>query len=374
MLNQDIISVFKNFNEHTDDYLGAMYMSIFNNLPQCYRFFYDGKDEDKLKYIDTIECLDNYRKTIKKKIDSRKLLSNLIEHKDEFGLEIFCYSQYEYIVLGIKDSPHTFLMNIVLNDSSEISNMYEEIFCQAESIDYIFEHIFKETIVPIIKQKKTEFGITSIDCANQLYTSWYEYKNYDLDITKNYNDDFQVFYNKLCECIETENKSNFFLLYGEPGTGKTTLIKHLISKYKDKEFIFIDGSLLANTSKEKLMAYFLENQDTIFILEDCEKALVSRDKEINPVIPVLLNITDGIIGDVLGIKLICTFNTDLRNIDKALLRKGRLSIKYEFKKLSNYKASALLNRPVTEDMSLADIYYDKEENDFSKNNQKKIGF
>ena len=109
-------------------------------------------------------------------------------------------------------------------------------------------------------------------------------------------------------------------------------------------------------------------------MEDCEKALTSRDKVYNPVMSTLLNLTDGIIADVLGIKLICTFNTNLNNIDKALLRKGRLSLKYEFKKLNAEKASKLLGRNITNEMSLADIYYDKEENDFSKKIERKIGF
>ena len=42
--------------------------------------------------------------------------------------------------------------------------------------------------------------------------------------------------------------------------------------------------------------------------------------------------TDGILSDDLGIKFICTFNDDMKNID-SLLRKGRLVSKYEFKNL-----------------------------------------
>jgi ATP-dependent 26S proteasome regulatory subunit len=90
---------------------------------------------------------------------------------------------------------------------------------------------------------------------------------------------------------------------------------------------------------------------------------------------ILLNLTDGIIGDVLNIKLICTFNTSLSNIDKALLRKGRLSLKYEFKKLAKEKCRKLLNDyTINEDMTLADLYNKDDENDYSKTNSHKIGF
>ena len=141
--------------------------------------------------------------------------------------------------------------------------------------------------------------------------------------------------------------------------------------------VFMDGTILANTPQHKLMSYFLDNQNTIFILEDCEKALKDRNdvySGYNNVMPILLNITDGVIADVLGIKLICTFNTSLDKIDKALLRKGRLSLKYEFKKLTKDKVANILGHNVDKDMSLAEIYNIEEENDFSKKIQKKIGF
>ena len=178
----------------------------------------------------------------------------------------------------------------------------------------------------------------------------------------------------MCELIESEDKPELMLFYGDPGTGKTSLIKHFISKFIEKQFVFMDGTLLANVQQERLMSYFLEHQNTIFILEDCEKALVDREHNFNPVMPVLLNITDGIIGDVLGIKLICTFNTALSKIDQALLRKGRLSLKYEFKKLAKEKVSKILGYDVDKDMSLAEIYNIDDENDFSKTNSRKIGF
>ena len=168
---------------------------------------------------------------------------------------------------------------------------------------------------------------------------------------------------------------------GRPMTPTVATASAAIGKYPQKDFIFIDGSMLATIGQDKLMSYFLENNNNIFILEDCEKSLMNREHSNNPVMPVLLNLTDGIIGDVLGIKLICTFNTGLSNIDKALLRKGRLSMKYEFKNLSKDKTEKLLNHIgkkidniPSNGMPLSDIYYIEDENDFSKKESKRIGF
>ena len=390
----NIFETFKHFNSASDDYLGALYINIFHSFPRAYRVYYD--ENENLVYEDAIESFYEARKNSKKKIDSRKLLKNMLKDYKKYnpevhygdkspehilyGSKIFCYSPHEYLVLGdyLKYDPNNshhykFLMNITLSEESNMANYYEEIFCDPNDIEYIFNHL-KDYFEGSIHEDKVEFGIAAIDSSNCIYSSWYDYKAINVDINKNYNDDFKEAYEKLCYVLEEEGKPGLIFLYGEPGTGKSTIIKHLISKYPEKDFVFIDGNLLYNASPEKLMSYFLECQNTIFILEDCEKALTSRDKGYNPVMTTLLNLTDGIISDVLGIKLICTFNTNLNNIDKALLRKGRLSMKYEFKKLAKEKATVLLGEEAKEDMTLADIYNYKEENDYSKKITKKIGF
>ena len=179
----------------------------------------------------------------------------------------------------------------------------------------------------------------------------------------------------MVDILNDEDKASLMLFYGDPGTGKSTLIKYFIETLQNKNFIFMDGTLLANVQQDRLMAYFLENKDNVFIFEDCEKILVSREHNYNPTMSILLNLTDGIISDVLNIKIICTFNTSLSNIDKALLRKGRLTLKYEFKKLAKDKVKKLIpEEEIKQDMSLPDIYNFKEENDYSKKQTSTIGF
>src|SRR5690606_41754900 len=99
----------------------------------------------------------------------------------------------------------------------------------------------------------------------------------------------------------------------------------------------------------------------ILIIEDAEELVISRDNKQNSGLSFLLNLTDGLLRESLGIQIIATFNTDVRNIDKALLRKGRLSAIYEFKKLSVNRTNVLLEKLgkdvcVNTEMSLADIF------------------
>ena len=118
----------------------------------------------------------------------------------------------------------------------------------------------------------------------------------------------------------------------------------------------------------------------MLVIEDAENLLASREKGNNSAIAMLLNITDGLLGESLGIQVICTFNCKLDNIDKALLRKGRLKALYEFKKLSVTKSRTLLEKIgitdifVEEPMTLADIFNTHEQNFATKIERRGIGF
>lgn len=369
---ENIYETFKNFSQRTDDYLGALFVNIFKEFPYCYKIYFD--NDKQLQYIRTTDRFYETRLDLNYSLDMREIINGFITKKSESNddfkdIYIVCYSATEYLVIGEYKNSH-FLFDLAMPEA-DAHTTYMYIF--GNNIDDVVD-LLKGICNPVDTEANIEFGITAVDVTGSLYTSWYDYKQLDVDIDKNYNDDFKKPYEKICKIIEEDNKSSLMLFYGDPGTGKSSIIKHLIAKYKSKEFIFLDGSLLASVGQDKIMSYFLENNNTIFILEDCEKVLVNRDHYNNPVISILLNITDGIISDVLGIKLICTFNTAISQIDKALTRKGRLSLKYEFKPLAKEKASKILGHEVNKDMPLSEIYYEEDENDFSKETSKKIGF
>ncbi len=54
--------------------------------------------------------------------------------------------------------------------------------------------------------------------------------------------------------------------------------------------------------------------------------------------------TDGFLNDLLNLQIICTFNVDLRKLDSALLRPGRLIARKEVKALSKLDANLLAQR------------------------------
>ena len=107
------------------------------------------------------------------------------------------------------------------------------------------------------------------------------------------------------------------------------------------------------------ITFLLDNPNAIFILEDAERVLKSRKEGGTMAISNLLNLSDGLLGDISKIQIIATFNCDVSELDEALMRKGRMLTKYEFNKLSVDKANSILegkhitNHP----LSLAEIYH-----------------
>lgn len=185
----------------------------------------------------------------------------------------------------------------------------------------------------------------------------------DFSVEKLYNDDFLKEDKKICDFIEEDEKSGLVILHGKKGTGKSTYIKNLVSKYPNKKFVYVPANLIKLLGDPTFGSFLASLNNCVIILEDCEDAIRSRGSNFDSgAVSLLLNMTDGILADDLSIKFICTFNEDMKNIDEALLRKGRLITKYEFKGLEPQKANELLQTRgieanLTSSITLADIFH-----------------
>ena len=198
-----------------------------------------------------------------------------------------------------------------------------------------------------------------------------------VDINEVYNDDFIEIDAIISQSIQ-KTGSGMILLHGEPGTGKTTYIKHLICKFQDKQFIFIQNDFVRDLLKPSFISFLLQNKNAILIIEDAEKVVISRENGAgDSVVSTILQLTDGLFSDFLNIKIICTFNTNIDRIDKALLRKGRMIAKYKFTALSPQKTAALAKKlgheNVSGSLTLADIF-GLEQRGFDQPTKKALGF
>src|ERR1039458_449494 len=201
---------------------------------------------------------------------------------------------------------------------------------------------------------------------------------YKIDLIRNYEDDFLEVHKTIIERLHKEKDKGLVLLHGKPGTGKTTYLRHLISQTK-KRVIYVSPDFAEVIASPTFMGLLINYPDSILVIEDAENIIEQRKGGNSVAVSNLLNISDGLLSDCLNIQLICSFNNDINKIDSALLRKGRLIAKYEFKELSIGKAQALSDSlgfkiKIEKEMSLAEIYNQSEEDFGGKGERKRIGF
>jgi hypothetical protein len=248
---------------------------------------------------------------------------------------------------------------------------------KANEIDILENELSK--FIKKKKEKKKDHFYMIVKGFDGFELSKYKVKGIEPYINLHYNDDIIPFDTVVKEFLKDKTKNGMILLHGKSGTGKTTYIRHLIRE-TNRKFIYLPLFMAEALSSPDLLPFLSEHKNSVLIIEDSEKLIASREtSNDNSDIAALLNISDGLLNDALGIKLICTFNTELSNIDKALLRKGRLITRYEFKELSIEKASKIAetnNLPYDgkKPISIGNLFNIEIENQSDINEKKNIGF
>lgn len=210
-----------------------------------------------------------------------------------------------------------------------------------------------------------------------------------INIGMHYHDDFLDVNIKLIKRLKETPKNNALIfLYGDPGTGKSNYLRYLASKIPDKNFVLITKSQLGVLQSLQTSADAVQLlANSVLILEDSEQLLNDRQSmDASSLTDSLLNLTDGMYLSFLKSHIIITFNTWPEKLDSALLRPGRLFLKYEFKALELEKTKKLLLKrkidpleveAITEGKTLAQIYNwesSKTVTDLKKKKKTSIGF
>lgn len=195
------------------------------------------------------------------------------------------------------------------------------------------------------------------------------------DLDMHYGYGFEKFHDELIERFRKETQG-LVLFHGAPGTGKTYYIRHLLKKMTsyNKVVIYmppnmvewlVDPKFLNFLSKE-ISGYSRQGLFCVLLIEDAEPLLAVRHENGRVQgISNLLNMTDGLLNDMLRMQIICTFNVKVKELDKALLRPGRLIARKEFRPMSVLDANRLaqqlgLKHQFTKPATLAEVYsFDK---------------
>ena len=360
----------------------------YNNNPNLYRispnsghyFNWDGIETELIKIFPDLKSLykDVYYDSMTNKTYIREKiydLGNGVICLLNGGIpQDFYIINYDVSKINRICSDNLFLVNGDFNDFDKVIDIFNN-----NKIDEI-----TNITIGMVSYDDGSFYVKDFDINNK------KVELVELDL--HYGEGFENFNEQLLNRLNEDTKG-LTLFHGVAGSGKTTYIRYLLRKIKelnkDNNVLYFPPTMVDSITDPSFINFISgwvtesKGKNYIFI-EDAEPLLESRDMTRNIGITNLLNLTDGLLNDILNIQVIATFNTNLKNIDLALLRPERLTARKEFKKISGErlnKLSEFLNIDkslLNKEMTLAELYSFKKNtktiiHDID-NDSKKIGF
>lgn len=186
----------------------------------------------------------------------------------------------------------------------------------------------------------------------------------------NYSPEVLKSYDHIVSCFKsTDPCGRIVLLDGPPGTGKSYMIRSL-TKDVLGTFILVSPNVVGQLTGPAVVASLLEAKEesetkpVILIIEDADDVLVKRDRGHKAGLSELLNLGDGLLGQIADVRIIATTNAEIKNLDPAVVRPGRMCSRIHTNELSESQADAIHQHLVGDDSNhpkdcprfLADIY------------------
>lgn len=378
ILNEQIrLRVAGSFTSEVLDITAYSYLLRNGTIPETAIEYNTVKRQDKLP--DIIKLLEEISKddySIRKQFFEKS--TEILINVNHFTIRIFLHDYHETEELkhiterlkkGVYEKVHTcVLFTLDCIESPTLKKLVKEFFVKSYKCE---EEVHQKQIGMFQKQSSGALTVT--------YTKLNENRD-KLKIDQLYNDDFKEVHENIMAHL-TEKEHGLVLLHGEPGTGKTSYIRSLIRENLNKSIIYMPPFMTQMLGSPEFMSFLMNNRNKIYIIEDAETALKTREAGGNEAVANILNASDGIMGDVIKSQFIFTFNCQSDEIDPALTRPGRLLEQYEFNYLTEDKTTALwkeINGDIPqpkERMNLAEIFnHDTTINTQKDKEDEKIGF
>ena len=136
-----------------------------------------------------------------------------------------------------------------------------------------------------------------------------------------------------------EDSASVLFIMGEPGTGKTSLLRHFIYENQLKAVITYEEKLL--NSDEMFVNFLSMGDDAVMVIEDAESLVHAREEGGGATLMTrFLNVSDGLVHMARRKIIFTTNQNDFRGVDPALIRAGRCFGAVKARPLSHEEACA----------------------------------
>lgn len=134
----------------------------------------------------------------------------------------------------------------------------------------------------------------------------------------------------VADILSDKPHGRLIVLDGPPGTGKTYMVRAFMGQCPETKFVIIPPQLVSKLAEPKIITGVIRDvtiagRPIVLVLEDADQCLSKRKAKNMSSISSILNLSDGIVGSLLDVRILATTNTPAQEFDVALLRKGRMS-------------------------------------------------
>lgn len=265
----------------------------------------------------------------------------------------------------------------------------------------IYGSVFSLDLALKIKNLHFEFKVEEeekgsiyvlVDSKNGLqpYHLGHDYHELERD---NYSQDVLDAYDKTIKEFNSNDPVGTISIFsGKPGCGKTFLIRSIVGNIKNTQFLYMPADLIRTSTGPHLIKVLQDMSEKmsdhpvygkpklLLILEDADLVLAPREQTDISGISSLLNLTDGIIGKLLNVRIVATTNAKAETMDKAFLRKGRICsdstvgpLPYD-QSVKIYEKLGGKGKLSKKEYVLADLYYYAKHPEEKPKEERRVGF
>ena len=245
----------------------------------------------------------------------------------------------------IKISDNIYLSYYILDRESDNSFIHEVVFFyesekDLEEINKITEELNNYNIE--LEEGEDVYKLNTVFITqNGIEIEPIEKIELDESVELFYNEKTFKSVNKLTKSIK-KSKKGLTILYGERGTGKTSIINYICDKM-DRIVIYIPNNMLDLTINSPEFRTFLKKYPKpVIVLDDCEMIFNELYSKSNIYANNILQMVDGLLANSIELNIITIFNVEDENeIDHLLLECNSLIDVFNFDLLSQEESNEL---------------------------------